>query len=191
VTSPQHARRTQQAPGEALRALLDRARDQDEEAAGRDLLERAVGALVPDEALVLDRLASLGRVPLVHIWTRPHTGGTGEQVLENASRIGRLAGVALPDLTPTYVGRLLALGLVRTEGVDDPDDLGDYFQALLADPLVLRALARANADGTTPRVVRQALRLTPLGARLVAEAASRDLVEVALEDQVESSTDEP
>ena len=173
-------------PGECLRALLDEGRGADEESAGRALLERAVAALVPDEALVLERLSHLGRVPLVHIWTRPHTGAAGEPVLENASRIGRLAGVALPDLTPTYVGRLLALGLVRTEAVED--HLGDYFQALLAEPLVLRALARANVDGSTPRVVRQALSLTPLGARLVADAGPLD---DGLGAQLESSTDEP
>ena len=171
----------EQTPGHALRALLDHARDQDDEGATRAFLARAVAALVPDEALVLDRLATLRYVPLVHIWTRPHTGADGEPVLENASRIGRRAGVALPDLTPTYVARLLALGLVRTEAAED--HLGDYFQALLAEPLVLRALARANADGSTPRVVRLALGLTPLGERLVAESQRAG--------QVESSTDEP
>ncbi len=169
-------------PGEGLRALLRDARGQDEETAARALLARAVAVLVPDEALVLERLATLRHVPLVHIWTRPHTGAAGEPVLENASRIGRLAGVALPDLTPTYVARLISLGLVRTEAAGD--HLGDYFQALLADPLVLRALARANADGTTPRVVRLALSLTPLGERLVAESQEATA-------QLESSTDEP
>ena len=155
-------------PGQGLRALLDRAHAQDEETATRALLDCAVAVLVPDEALVLERLATLRHVPLVHIWTRPLTGAAGESVLENASRIGRLAGVALPDLTPTYVARLLSLGLVRTEAAGE--HLGDYFQALLADPLVLRALSRATADGSTPRVVRLALSLTPLGERLVAEA---------------------
>ena len=176
-------------PGEGLRALLAVARGQDRLAAEQETLRRAVDALLPDEALILDRLATLGRVPLVHIWTRPHTGAAGEPVLENASRIGRLAEVALPDLTPTYVGRLLALGLVRAEGIVD-GDLGDYFQALLADPLVLRALARANVDGSTPRVVRQALSLSALGERLVAEATDAP-VETRVETQVESSTDEP
>ncbi len=170
-------------PGEGLRTLLDSARRQDEAAAEEAALSRAVEALVPDEALVLARLAALGRVPLVQIWTRPHTGAAGEPVLENASRIGRLAQVALVDLTPTYVRRLIDLGLAQVEGVDAADSLGgalaDHFQELLADPLVLRALARANVDGSTPRVVRQTLSLSPLGERLVAAA------------QVESSTAEP
>ena len=139
---------------------------------------------MPDEALVLEQLAFFRHVPVAQIWTRPHTGAAGEPVLENGSRIGRLAGAALPDLTPTYVGHLLALGLVRT--VPAEDELGDYFQALLAEPLVLRALARANADGSTPRVLRHALSLTELGAALVADAAAPDLVA-----QRESSTDEP
>ena len=189
--------RPRRTPGERLRALLDLAREQDRESAELAALDRAVRTLVPDEALILDRLSTLGRVPLVQIWTRPHTGAAGEPVLENASRIGHLASVALPDLTPTYVGRLLALGLVRAEGAVD-DDLADYFQALLADPLVLRALARANVDGSTPRVVRQVLSLSPLGARLVADASSPELLDqvaqvaqVAHLPQVDSSTDEP
>ena len=180
---PVPSRRT---PGEGLRALLDLARDQDEVSAAQALLDRAVAVLVPDEALVLERLCTLGRVPLVHIWTRPLTGAAGEPVLENASRIGRLAGTALPEVTPAYVAHLLALGLVCTEPAEGPDGvdpaLDDHFHALLADPLVLRALARANGDGTTPRVLRRALTLTPLGARLVQDA---------LASQVESSTDEP
>lgn len=159
-------------PRARLRALLDRAEGQDEQAARTALLDRAVGALVPDEALVLRRLAELGRVPLVHIVALPHTGAAGEPVLENASRIGRLAGVALPDLTPTYVGHLLVLGLVELGDAEDgPGDLlGEYFQALLAEPLVLRALARANGDGSTPRVLRHALRLSALGEELCREA---------------------
>lgn len=173
-------------PGEGLRALLDLAREQDQAAAETAHLARAVATLVPDEALVLERLCHVGRTPLVHIWTRPLTGAPGEPVLENASRVGRLAGVALPDLTPSYVGRLLSLGLVQTVPADDQAamdaDLEDEFHALLGDPMVLRALARANVDGSTPRVVRQALLLTPLGARLVREALS---------GQVESTTDEP
>jgi len=176
-------------PGEGLRALLDLARGQDRAAAEDALLDRAVGTLVPDEALVLEQLFLRPRVPLVQIWTRPLTGAPGEPVLENASRVGRLADVALPDLTPAYVGRLLSLGLVQTVPADDPDGmdptLADEFHALLGDPLVLRALARANVDGSTPRVVRQALTLTPLGARLVGEALTGQV------GQVESTTDEP
>jgi hypothetical protein len=169
--------------GTALRTLLDRARSQDEDAAERALLERAVATLVPDEALVLERLSMLGRVPVVDIWTRPHTGGPGEAVLTNASRVGRLAGVALPDLVPTYLTRLEQLGLVALE--PGGDDLTEHTHELLAEPLVLRALARANGDGTTPRVVRRVVRLTALGARLVAETGLPEQI------QVESSTDEP
>jgi hypothetical protein len=174
-----------QKPAEGLRSLLDLARRQDPDSAGEELLARAVAALVPDEALILERLATYRHVPVAQIWTRPHTGAPGEPVLENASRIGRLAGVALPDLTPTYVGRLLALGLVRLDPAGE--ELGEYFQALLAEPLVLRALARANSDGSTPRVVRQALGLTALGERLVADATATG----GDPAQTESSTDEP
>lgn len=176
-------------PGEGLRALLDSARGQDAAAAEDALLERAVGALVPDEALLLEQLCLHARVPLVQIWARPLTGAPGEPVLENASLVGRLAGVALPALTPAYVGRLLWMGLVQSVPADDLEgtdaELADEFHALLGDPLVLRALARANVDGSTPRVVRQALSLSPLGSRLVREALS------VRPGQVDSTTDEP
>jgi hypothetical protein len=46
-------------------------------------------------------------------------------------------------------------------------------------------------DGSTPRVVRQALSLSALGAQLVADASSSTLPDLAGLGQVESSTDEP
>ena len=99
------------------------------------------------------------------------TGLAGESLLENASNVGRAAGVALPELTPWYVGHLRRLDLVET-GPEDPRLESDY-QALLGDSTVLSALGRAGRDGLTPRVVRHTLRLTPLGRALWEAPTSR------------------
>jgi len=154
--------------GHRLRELLALADAQDAQA-GRDAwLAQAVEQLVPDEARILDLL---GRRPdegpgasLMHIHCLTGTGIAGEPLLENASLVGRAAGVSLPELTPWYVSRLLLLDLLEV-GPEDPRLLEDY-QNLLADGTVLAALGRARLDGLTPRVLRHSLRLSPLGRSL-------------------------
>jgi hypothetical protein len=152
-----------------LRSLVDQARDQDPDAARAALLERAVGMLVPDEALLLATLAAqpVGRaVPLVHVHSLTGTGLIGEPLLENATTLGRGAGLALPHLTPAYVSRLLTTGLAETGPPDDR--LEPAYQAVLGAPEVLAVLSRARRDGVTPRVLRRTLALSPLGFELCA-----------------------
>ncbi len=72
--------------------------------------------------------------------------------------------MAVPDLTPWYLTRLLQLDLVEV-GPEDPR-LDEDYRVLLADPAVLSAVGRARVDGFTPRVLRHALRLAPLGRAL-------------------------
>ena len=152
-----------------LRSLVDQAGTQDADAARTALLERAVGLLVPDEALLLVTLAGQPvdrAVPLVHVHSLTGTGLTGEPLLENATTLGREAGLALPHLTPAYVSRLLADGLVD---VGPPDDrLEQGYQAVLGAPEVLAVLTRARRDGVTPRVLRHTLVLSALGFELCA-----------------------
>lgn len=162
------------AAGAKLRALLLVAGEQDEEGGRAALLQRAVDHLVPDEARILqllgDRTPSQPAVPLVHIFCLTGTGLPGEPLLENASTVGRNAGVSLPQLTPHYVGRLLGLGLVEV-GPED-ERLSDDYRALLADPAVLAAMSRARDAGATPRVIRHTLALSLLGHQLCADAES-------------------
>ncbi len=157
-----------QGAGQQLRRLLAEAESQDA-AAGREAwLARAVEHLVPDEARILAVLAAEpegapGRA-LVHIHCMTPTGLSGESLLENVVGIGDAAPLALPQLVPFYVGRLLALDLVEI-GPADPRLENDY-PALLADATVLGALTAARAQGLTPRVMRHSLRLSPLGREL-------------------------
>ena len=94
--------------------------------------------------------------------------GAAEPALEYASLVGRSASLSLPQLTPVYVGHLLALGLVEIG--PEEDDLGPDYEVLLADPTVLRAV-KASTRGPLPaRIERGSLRLSPLGSELWATA---------------------
>jgi hypothetical protein len=152
-----------------LRSLVDEAKTLDADAARAALLERAVQTLVPDEALLLATIAAqpVGRaVPLVHVHFFTSTGLPGEPLLENATTLGREAGLALPHLAPAYVSRLLTERLVE---IGPPDDrLEPGYQAVLGHPEVLAILSRARRDGVTPRVLRHTLALSALGFELCA-----------------------
>lgn len=140
---------------------------QDAEAGRAAWLARAVDHLVPDEARILAVLAghghgSAGR-PLIHIHCVTPTGLAGEAVLENLAGVAD-AGLALPQLVPYYVGRLVTLDLVEV-GPED-ERLHDDYPSLLADSHVLALLSAARQQGLTPRVLRHSLHLSPLGREL-------------------------
>ncbi len=157
-----------QAVGDQLKELLDRAGAQDADAGREEWLAKAVAQLVPDEARILQLLAEYAEgdpgCALVHIHCLTGTGIPAEALLENASLAGRAAHVALPELTPWYLTRLLQLDLV--EVVPEDPRLHDDYQQLLGDSTVLAALGRARQDGFTPRVLRHCVRLAPLGRAL-------------------------
>lgn len=152
--------------GRRLRLLLAEADRQDAVAGRVAWLANAVDLLVPDEARILGVLATGGAAgcPLLHIHCVTPTGLAGEVLLENVTGIGPDAGLALPQLVPYYVGRLVSLDLVEV-GAED-ERLHDDYPALLAAPAVLAALAAARQQGLTPRVMRHSLRLSPLGREL-------------------------
>jgi hypothetical protein len=154
--------------GRQLRRLLAEADAQDAAAGRAAWLARAVEHLVPDEARILAVLAEEsdtgpGRA-LVHIHCMTPTGLAGESLLENVAGVGDASRLALPQLVPYYVGRLLTLDLAEI-GPEDPR-LEDDYPALLAEPQVLAALTAARRQGLTPRVMRHSLRLSALGREL-------------------------
>jgi hypothetical protein len=146
-----------------LDGLLHRSLHQSTEDARGELFAALLRQLVPDEARILAALAGKS-APLVHVYGRGR-GSAARPLLENASGVGRTAGLSLPDLAPTYVSRLLALGLVEI-GDEDPA-LAVELEILMADPLVRAAIKDADAlSRLPPRIVRGTLRLSALGAAL-------------------------
>lgn len=144
--------------------LLERAVEQTTAEARNELFHRILDFLVADEARIISALSDGSRSPMVSVHGLTAAGMLGEALIENAALVGRSANVALPRLTPTYVGHLLALGLVEV-GPEEAS-LTDDYQILMAETDVLRAL-RAGSRGPVPaRVVRRTLRLSSLGHEL-------------------------
>lgn len=162
--------------GRQLRRLLAEADAQDAAAGRAAWLARAVEHLVPDEARILAVLAAESETgpgrALVHIHCMTPTGLAGESLLENVAGVGDASRLALPQLVPYYVGRLLTLDLAEI-GPEDPR-LEDDYPALLAEPQVLAALNAARRQGLTPRVIRHSLRLSALGRELWALQLAED-----------------
>ncbi len=147
-----------------MSALLVRALEQSTASGQDELFHRILDQIVPDEARIISALSDGHSSPLVNVHGLTAAGILGEALIDNACLVGRMANVALPHLTPTYVGHLLSLGLVEI-GPED-DSLKDEYQILLAETEVLAAV-RAGSRGPVPaRVVRRTLALSPLGRSL-------------------------
>ena len=143
-----------------LTDLLVVSTDQSADAARHRLLAAILRDLQPDEARILAALSDGTRYAVLHVVTRLPLGGNGPALLENASTVGRAAGVALPDMVPWYVSHLLRLGLV----VIGPEstDLADTYDILETEPHIRQA--RTAAANT--RLVRRVVSISPLGASL-------------------------
>jgi hypothetical protein len=147
-----------------MESLLARALEQSTASAQDELFDRILDDLVPDEARILGSLSDGSASPMVSVHALTPAGMLGEALVERAALVGRTANVALPRLTPTYVGRLLALGLVEA-GPEDPA-LKDEYQVLLAETDVLAAIRTGSRGPVPARVVRRTLQLSPLGHTL-------------------------
>lgn len=160
------ARRSSTGAGleEKMHALLSRALGQSTRSGQDELFHRILDQIVPDEARMISALSDGSSSPLVSVHALSRAGILGEALIENASLVGRTANVALPHLTPTYVGHLLSLGLVET-GPED-ETLKDEYQILLADPAVLKAIRRGSIGPLPARVEKRTLVLSQLGHAL-------------------------
>ncbi|MFL6024225.1 MAG: Abi-alpha family protein [Marmoricola sp.] len=147
-----------------MSGLLARALEQSTSAGKDELFHRILDQIVPDEARIISALSDGSASPLVSVHALSRAGLLGEALIENASLVGRTANVALPALTPTYVGHLLALGLLET-GAEDPA-LKDEYQILQADSDVLKAIRTGSRGPLPARVERRTVRLSALGQSL-------------------------
>ncbi len=163
--SPQeHREDLRTALGARVSDLLVRALHDNPDSARLELFHRVVDQLTPDEARIVGALADGQVVPLVHVYGWTRAGILGAPTLRNASLIGKLANVNLPELTPFYITRLRALGLVDV-GPEVPDQKDDY-QILMADPGVMKAVKKASRTPLTARTERHSLQLSDLGLEL-------------------------
>jgi hypothetical protein len=150
-------------PADTLSALLRRSKTSTPAESRRALHEALLAAIVPDEARILSALSDGSTYPLVHV-AEPGVGPLQKRVLENASSVGRAAGVALPDRTHLYVTHLRRMGLVET-GPED-NSIRDEYELLLSDAVVRAAIGGVSRGPLGARIIRQTVRLSPLGREL-------------------------
>ncbi|CAN5549686.1 Abi-alpha family protein [soil metagenome] len=150
-----------EAARELLAQLLAASVEQSAQEAQALLFIWLLEQLHPDEARILAALSDGTCYPVIHVCMRGHLGTPGPAVLENASSVGRAAGVALPDAVPAYLSHLRMLGLVSV----GPESalLVDGYEILLTETVVRQA--ERDAGGHS-RIVRRSLRLTALGHAL-------------------------
>jgi hypothetical protein len=147
--------------------LLNRALDQNTAGSQTELYHHLLDQLVADEARIVGALSDGSVSPLVNVYDR-----TRKPVLENAALVGRTANVALPQMTPQYVGHLLALRLVEI-GPEDSALKTDY-EVLMAETIVLNAIKAASKGPLPAKVEKLTLTLSPLGRSLWAAATAED-----------------
>jgi hypothetical protein len=144
--------------------LLSRAIAQSSTSSRLEIFNKILDGLVPDEARIVSALSDGAVEPLINVYARTRGGLSGEVVLENVSLVGRTANLALPALTPIYVGHLLAMGVVET----GPEcvDLSEGYEILAADTTVLQAIKESSRGPLPARVERRILRLSDFGREL-------------------------
>ncbi|MBN9620074.1 MAG: DUF4393 domain-containing protein, partial [Actinobacteria bacterium] len=146
----------------AMTELLDRSSGSSSRRSREYLFGTIVSQLVPDEARILAALAGDRHYAVIEVVAKPVGRSASRPVLANLSTVGGAAGVALAANTPTYVGRLLGLGLV--ELAPESDDLEEQYGRLAGDPAVAAAKKRIEqARLGNARVVRRTLQLSELG----------------------------
>ncbi len=157
---PDLSGRSPRTPADLLGELLAESVTQATDEARARLHVLLLEQLVPDEARILAALSDGTSYPLVHIASRGTITGAGPTLLENASTVGRSAGVALPEHVPTYVTHLRALGLAMTGA--ERGSLHDAYEMLLTEKVVQSV--RETHQST--RVLRRTLSISPLGREL-------------------------
>jgi hypothetical protein len=158
----------------AMSELLARAADTDRSTSREYLFGTIVSQLVPDEARIVATLAGGGIFAAADVVAKPVGRSVSHTVLANASTLGHLAGVTLPDNTPTYITRLHAFGLIEFGPSDDT--LGPQYDALAADPVIVAArhAAEAAKQGAI-RIRRKTVTLSSLGRDFWAASAPNRL----------------
>ncbi|MDQ4008382.1 MAG: DUF4393 domain-containing protein [Actinomycetota bacterium] len=153
-------------PAMLLAGLLQDSVEQTGPSARTRLHRWLLQQLLPDQARILAALSDGSSYPLVHVVRKGPLSGPlgagGETVLENASTVGRAAGVALPDLVPVYLGHLRVLGLVDVG--PEEESLREGYDIAETDGPVRSAVERTGSNAV--RTTRRSVRLSELGRDL-------------------------
>lgn len=157
---------TRESPAVLLAALLNRSLDQAPEEAERDLFMRILSQIVPDEARILAALSDGGSYPLIDVCVGSAIGGHTRTEVGNISSIGLGAGAQLTEMTPHYVERLAAAGVIEFGPEDESIQL--KYELLESQSAVLKAFDANRHHRLTTKVwvERRTVRLSPLGRRL-------------------------
>lgn len=146
----------------AMDELLQRAGSADRETNQEYLFGSIISQLVPDEARIIAALANGTQYATVDVQIRTANRGRPRTHAANLSLIGRLLGVASPENTPTYLGRLQSFGLIEFDAPED--SLEHQYAALEGDPDVRAAQAAAVArKAGQVRLARRTVRVSDLG----------------------------
>ena len=147
----------------AMGELLERSVETDRTSSQQYLFGTIMSQLVPDEARILAALSDREVFPSGDVIIKPVARASRTRVvLRNASTVGRAAGVASPESTPTYLSRLHGFGLVEF-GPEDAT-LGTQYEILATDATVQAAMHKGEARKAGPvRLRRTTVTLAPLG----------------------------
>ncbi len=162
--SSQSKKRGPYAPGELLRELLEISGEQNREQAQHAYYVAALKSLVPDEARILSALSDSQSYPLLHVMAGSRLGGATHPVLQNVSNVGKIAGVQLLDLTPTYIRRLRDWELVQT--APESAELKTSYEVLETDDAVRKMVERVKKNGQRDVIQRRTLKMSDLGRAL-------------------------
>jgi hypothetical protein len=149
--------------GDTMQALLRRSMDDTPDVSRRLLHASLMRELIPDEARILSALSDGSTYPMVHI-AEPGIGTFQKRLLENASSVGRAAGVALPHRTNIYISHLRRLGLVES-GPEDTS-VRDEYEILLTEPLVRSVITSIGKGPLQARIIKRIIKISDLGLEL-------------------------
>jgi hypothetical protein len=166
ATAPQSRERSRgpRKPSALMAELLSRAQDQTREQAQDALLVATLKLLTPDEARMLAALSDGSVFAVIHVLQAPLIG-VSQMVLENASGLGRAAGVSLPEHTPIYLTRLKLLGLLDL-GPEDAS-LQTKYEMLMTDSGVQEAQKLIEVQRkSSAKIQRRSVQISALGKQL-------------------------
>lgn len=146
----------------AMSELLERSVESSRDASRDYLYGNIISQLVPDEARILAALADGARFAAIDVVAKSIGRSPAITVLENASTVGRQAGVSALANTPTYVTRLHRFGLIDFGPAED--DLSMQFDILATEAEVQAAVALVEQrKHGSPKLQRKSVAISSFG----------------------------